>query len=192
MQKCVAIFDLDGVVVKKNEVFSIRFSKKHGIPLDKILEFFKGEFQDCLIGKKDLVHILPGWLEKWGVKDPVDEVIEFWFAGEADVDREVVRQVEKIKSKVMGVYAVTNNEKHRVEYLKEKTIIDSYFDRLFSSADVGLKKPDVDFYKKIQELIEVRDPGKIWFWDDDVENVEGAKKAGWNAKLFLDSRDILM
>ncbi len=189
MQYKTVIFDIDGVIIRRGKVFSVRFSEKYHIDINRILEFFKGEFQDCLVGRMDLKEVLPRWLEKWGVKESVDRVLDFWFSGEAEEDSEMLKEIGTIRLKGWKTYAVTNNEKYRVQYLLEKTRVSQYFDKIIASAEIGLKKPEGDFYKKVQEILKIKKPGNIYFWDDDKENVDGAIKAGWNAKLFMGITD---
>ena len=50
--KCI-LLDVDGVLVN-SEMFSLQYQKRFNLPQDIMLPFFKGVFQDCLIGKADL------------------------------------------------------------------------------------------------------------------------------------------
>lgn len=51
------------------------------------------------------------------------------------------------------------------------------------SGEVKLIKPDVRIYELHAETFGL-EPSKTLFIDDSAANVEGAKKAGWNAVLF--------
>ena len=57
--------------------------------------------------------------------------------------------------------------------------LDNY-DYLFFSYEYGLRKPDINFYKQIQEKIPFKKED-ILFLDDKEQNVEAAKKFGWNS-----------
>ena len=48
------IFDTDGMIIRSEKYFSQRFSDEFNIPMEKILPFFKNEFQLCLVGKADI------------------------------------------------------------------------------------------------------------------------------------------
>lgn len=180
----VAVFDADGVVIKKGEVFSKRFSAKHGVPMEKIMEFFRGEFQECLVGTADLKEVLPYRLKEWGVNEDIEEVLGFWFGAEAEVDEEVVEEAAKLRGKGIACYIATNNEEHRVNYLRDVVGLSKWFDGILSSASLGFKKPSGEFFTQAQMAMGVENSTDIWFWDDDVENVEGAVAAGWHGRLF--------
>jgi len=186
----VAVFDADGVVVKKGEVFSKRFSAKHGVPMDTILEFFHGEFQDCLVGAADLKEVLPRRLKEWGVQEDIEEVLGFWFGAEAKIDEEVVEEAAKLRGKGIACYIATNNEKHRVQYLDDVVGLSKLFDGILSSATLGSIKPSSEFFTQAQLAMGVENSTDIWFWDDDVENVEGAVAAGWHGRLFMSVEDV--
>lgn len=57
------LFDTDGVLVHA-EPWSIRFAREYGVTADMQI-FFRGIFQDCIIGKADLREVLPSYLTDW-------------------------------------------------------------------------------------------------------------------------------
>jgi putative hydrolase of the HAD superfamily len=179
------VFDVDGMVVHKNEMFSVRFGKKHGIPMERMLEFFKGEFQKCIIGEADLKEELKPYLDKWGVKESVDEVMKFWFEGEREVDERGIVKAKELRDKGVFTVLATNNEKYRVKFLLDEVKLGQYFDAVVSSAEAGSKKPQINFFEYIMKKVPTADPSEVMFWDNDEKNVEGAKAAGMQAHLYV-------
>jgi putative hydrolase of the HAD superfamily len=57
------LFDTDGVLVHA-EPWSIRYAREAGVTADMQV-FFRGIFQDCLLGKEDLKQVLGPYLEQW-------------------------------------------------------------------------------------------------------------------------------
>lgn len=57
------------------------------------------------------------------------------------------------------------------------------------SFDVGLLKPDRAIYDMAAERAGVA-PDEVFFTDDILENVEGARAAGWNAVQFTGARQL--
>ena len=51
------------------------------------------------------------------------------------------------------------------------------------SGEVRLLKPDLEIYRRHAADFGLM-PGATLFFDDSPKNVEGARKAGWNAELF--------
>jgi len=77
----------------------------------------------------------------------------------------------------------TNQQSYRGTYIKENLPYDQHFDHQFHSFEVGLAKPDPDYFAHIVETIGV-EPEEAVFVDDVLANVHGAQAAGLNAVHF--------
>lgn len=66
-----------------------------------------------------------------------------------------------------------------------------YFDKVYYSHDVGLRKPDLDCFFHVMES-EPFDPGQILFIDDIPENVAAARQAGMNAIVHDPRKEIAL
>jgi HAD superfamily hydrolase (TIGR01509 family) len=64
------------------------------------------------------------------------------------------------------------------------------FDTVYSSAHLGLKKPDVEFFAKVVEDMGV-EKDEVLFWDDDLKNIDGATAYGIHAELYTDYASFL-
>src|SRR5258708_7184557 len=73
------LFDVDEVVIKREKYFSQKYSEEYKVPQEQVMEFFKGEYQDCAIGKMDLKEVLPKYLKKWGWQGSLEEFMDYWF-----------------------------------------------------------------------------------------------------------------
>ena len=104
------IFDTDGMVAHREMYFSQRFSKEFGVPMEKVLSFFKNEFQLCLIGKADLKNELAKYFGQWGWKKSVEELLLYWFTNESNLDKKMLESVKNLRSKGISCYLDTNNE----------------------------------------------------------------------------------
>jgi len=62
-------------------------------------------------------------------------------------------------------------------------ILETAFRQRVLSFEVGSSKPERRIYDVAAERVDLN-PGEIFFLDDRVENVEGARQAGWDAVLF--------
>ncbi|MEK7093272.1 MAG: hypothetical protein AAB927_02200 [Patescibacteria group bacterium] len=109
------IFDCDGMI-NQEERFSKRLAKY--VPLEVSLPFFKGPFQECLVGRADLKEELKKVVTLWKWKGSVDELVAFWFADEANIpQKEFFPIIDDLRERGIAVYLATNNEKYRTEYL---------------------------------------------------------------------------
>ena len=177
---------MDGVVVNNATPFSARYSKEFGISIETMLPFFKGEFQDCLIGKADLLKILPKYFHEWKWNGTADELFAYWFMAESSFSKNMLGHVEQLRGKGIKCYLATNNEKHRTKFLFKDAGLQQYFDACFSSSTIGVKKSHRDFWDEV--YVRIGEPGKgtLFVWDDDQENIETAKSYGLNAQLYTD------
>jgi len=188
--KCI-LFDADGVVIN-SEMFSVQYQKEHDVSNDEMLPFFKGEFQNCIIGKADLIELVKPWLLKWKWIGTVDEFLQFWFKAEHNIDERMVNIIKELRKKGIKCYLATNQEKYRTQYMNNHMGFEELFDHVFSSADIGYKKPEREFYKFILDEIKNEhriNPHEIMFFDDSQENVDEAKKLDIDAHFYKNFKD---
>lgn len=185
-KKCV-LFDADGVVIN-SELFSIQYQKQFGVSNDEMMPFFKGIFQDCLIGKADLKESVQSYLKKWKWKGDVDSFLLFWFKAEHRIDQRVVDLILKLRKNSVFCYLVTNQEKYRTQYMRKEMGFGDIFDDIFSSAEIGSKKPDKEFYEFILQAVTKKGITKeqIFYTDDTASHVKSAKELGIDAHLYTD------
>jgi len=183
----IALFDIDGVL-NNVEKFSLRYEKEYGVSVDLLLPFFKNEFQDCLVGKLDLKEQLEKVKGIWKFNGSTEELLKFWFEGEINVNKEVLRIIETVKNARYPVIAVTNQEKYRTNYLKKKLDLDKLFYKTYSSAQIGVKKPEKGFYEYIKNDMKI-DYNEFAYWDDDEDNVVESAKLGISSYRYLGIND---
>lgn len=182
------IYDSDGMLTH-GERFSDTYSKKYNLPIEIMTPFFTGPFKDCLIGKADLKEELEnGWLEKWNWSESVDNLLAYWFSTGAKLDTEILRTISNVKARCL---LATNQEKYRTNYLIEKFKYDTVFEKVFSSAYIGSKKPEGVFFDHIIGYLRNKDSSiekeSVLFWDDDLDNIHGAKDYGLQTIMFTDT-----
>lgn len=185
------IFDADGMVIKKGPRFSDYLEKDSVIPVVITKDFFENEFQDCLVGKADLKEELSKYIEKWGWTRTVNDLLDYWFSVGKNVDPDMISTIEKLRSEGILCYLATNQEKYRTEYfIRSEMDFGNVFDNVFSSAYIGFKKPQTEFFNHIMNsLPEGTERNEVMFWDDDEDNVKEAEQFGFQANLYTDFED---
>jgi len=178
------LFDIDGVVVD-SEMFSIQYQNKFGVSNDEMLPFFKGVFQDCLVGKADLKEEVEPWLERWKWKGTVEEFLQFWFEAEHQTDVRVVGKVRELRNNGIKCFTATKQEKCRTDYIEREMGFGEIFDGSFSSANLGYKKPDLKFFEIILNELGAQ-PGEVLFFDDEQVNIDAANEIGIKSFLYTD------
>jgi putative hydrolase of the HAD superfamily len=122
-----------------------------------------------------------------GISD--DQFLQGWnaiFAGEMpDIAALLPRA-----AKHMPLYAFSNTNRPHVEYFsREYADLLGHFRELYLSSSIGLRKPDAEAFDHVVNEIGVP-AGRIVFFDDLAENVEGARARGLTAVHVRSTADI--
>ena len=88
----------------------------------------------------------------------------------------------KLLGKCKGsCYIYTNGTgSHAISILESMNIIDK-FEKIYSRDTIPVMKPDYRSFNDVHTDLSYRDPGQkvIFFFDDQLENLEAAAKIGW-------------
>lgn len=179
------LLDGDGVVIAKHGYFSQRLVEEKGAPAEKVMAFFKGEFGLCTVGKSDLKDAISKYLPEWNWTGTVEDLLDYWFSGEAKTNQQVLQVVDDLRATGVKVYLASDNEKYRAEYIKKDMGLESRFDGIFFSCDLGYKKSQPEFFQAIIQTSGA-EPKDFTYWDDDTENVEVARSMGLQANTYVD------
>lgn len=181
----VLLLDADGVVLHKGELFSERFAREYKIPLELVVDFFKGPFSECQAGVKDLKEVLPPYLEKWGWQEGVDAFLTYWFESDFHPNVSGLELIQQFRKKRIRCCMASNNERYRADYianrLKQEDILDDYF----FSGYLQVKKNNPDFFIKVTSSLGVK-AEDCCFIDNDQKNIDTAKTVGIEAYLYRD------
>ncbi|MEQ8351598.1 MAG: HAD hydrolase-like protein [Leptospiraceae bacterium] len=74
------------------------------------------------------------------------------------------------------------------DVMKKRPELDRWFDYLFFSCEMGVRKPEDRYFEIIHESIkrmpQEGEPESIWFFDDRPTNLKPARSRGWKAHLI--------
>ena len=101
-----------------------------------------------------------------------------------------VRELKLQSNGQLRVYAMSNISRPDYEYLRTKPADWSLFDKVYTSADAGERKPNLGFYRYVLDDISV-DPCSVVFVDDKPENVLSARSFGMRGIVFDDQKRVL-
>src|SRR6202171_1749820 len=148
-------------------------------------DFFRREFLEVLRGRLDLCVACQAYLQTKGLADRLEEFVAYWFAKDAVIDRGVLAQADSWRQRMGGrCFAASNQEHHRVAYLREEMGLGAHFDEIVYSAALGVCKPDRVFFTSAQARMHVTAAQSILFVDDATANVDAARTCGWRAMLY--------
>lgn len=182
------LFDTDGVVVH-SDMWSNEYVRRSGISPDAMRSFFRDVFGDCLLWKSDLREQIKPFLKEWKWTGTVDDYLNEWFCYENNVDLDLIREIQKLRKSWIHCHVATNQEKYRLEYLRNEMGFAKDFDTVFCSCELGYKKPQREFYEKILHILGAN-ASEVLYFDDAIENIEAAKELWINAVLYRDIWDL--
>ncbi len=117
------------------------------------------------------------------------QFLEGWnaiFAGEMpDIAVHLARAAARVP-----LYAFSNTNNAHVEHFSVKYAgVLGHFREIFLSSSIGLRKPDAKAYDHVVKAIGVP-AGRIVFFDDSAENIEGARARGLTAVHVTSPADV--
>lgn len=177
-------FDADGVIVNPQMQFSRHLEKEYGITPLMTKKFFQGVFNECLIGKADLLEVLPPFLKEWGWKGSARDYIDTWLHYDHVIDERLITRIQELRHDGIFCCLATSQEKNRANYMKLDMGFQKAFDQLFFSCEMGCQKPERSYFLDIENMLNL-DPGSILFWDDNGSNVDEARACGWKAEIYV-------
>ncbi len=178
------LLDADGIVIQgRQKYFSEILSEKQGVELEVVLDFFKKDYKKCVLGQADLKQEIVKYLDKWKWQGTADELLSFWFSKDGHPSPEILDIIEQLRSQGFKAYIASDHSQYRAHDILQNMNMKEYFDGSFFSCNLGTTKKDPAFYIQAAQELDL-DPNEIMFWDDEMENVEAAEKAGCMAYYY--------
>jgi putative hydrolase of the HAD superfamily len=192
------IFDFGGVILNINynktaeafknlgvKNFEEMYSQKNAGHLFSQLE--KGE-----INEEDFYTT---FLQKTNLTATNHQIKTAWNAMLLDYRKEALKIIERIRPKYKLFLLSNTNSIHHKAFSKVYYSLsggknfDDYFDKVYYSHQLGLRKPDKDIYELvIKENALV--PSQTLFIDDSIQNIETAKQLGLQTILLQPGTNI--
>ncbi|MFH2232428.1 MAG: HAD hydrolase-like protein, partial [Patescibacteria group bacterium] len=103
-----------------------------------------------------------------------------------------IELIKVLRGKNIKCFLATNQEKHRTEYMTNQMGFKDVFDHIFSSAEIGYKKPEREFYEFIFNWINKTESvakEEIFYIDDSQEAIDAANTYGINSRFYTSFED---
>jgi putative hydrolase of the HAD superfamily len=192
------IFDLGGVIIDLNYDLTRSAFEELGLAdfQSTYSQFSQSSlFDDYETGKISSQRFINTLLPHLPNGCTANEVVHAWNAMIMSVPQAKIALLDKLRTDKNRIYLLSNtNEIHMQKVRREwgkvtERSMESFFDRMFLSYEIGLRKPDVEIFEYVCGKIG-SDPGKVLFIDDSPQHIEGAKKAGLCALHLTDPTDL--
>lgn len=191
------VFDLDFELIWKTwsrisgvdaQVLQTRFESGQGFPN------YDNHYRDYERGLVSTENYLAHFNRQLATTFDMAEFLQGWnamFTEPIEGMRELLLQ---IKSENLPLYAFSNtNADHEVFWRQRYASSIEQFDEIFTSHGLGHRKPDLASFQAVLTKIDLP-AQQILFFDDLEGNVAGARTAGMQAELFVDTartRDLI-
>jgi FMN phosphatase YigB (HAD superfamily) len=107
-------------------------------------------------------------------------------------DEPFIRFIRELHAEAHGglrIFAMSNISAPDYVVTRGKLADWTVFERIFTSADAGMRKPDLSFYKFVLDEIKA-EPSSVTFVDDNIENVLAARSLGIHGIVFDDAKRV--
>lgn len=175
----VLLWDCDGVL--QHGRFDWRTHLDGAVRPGFAQRVFEAELP-ALRGERSLRAVLEDLLQREAsrgrVPVTVADLLDIW--EQFDLDPEAVAVLSAVRAHGVRCLLATNQQDHRVRFMRETHAYDDLVDGSYYSSEVGAMKPDPAFFEHILEDLDVP-ADRVGFVDDVPVNVAAARDAGIRA-----------
>ena len=186
------LFDLGGVVIDIDfERVWARWAKDAGRPVEAIRRRIGADepYLRYECGAIPLGEYFAHLREAMNVDLTDAQLLAGWneiFVGEMPG---IAAVLERAKDQA-PLYAFSNtNRAHEECWSARFADVLGHFEKVFVSSTIGLRKPDIPAFEYVVKEIGVP-ASSVLFFDDNLENIEGARAAGLKAELVKGTAEI--
>lgn len=148
---------------------------------------FKYEYPNAILDRNDWRTIVAYTLHELTPKDDFDHQFETLWNAFTDPKRwrllpGIESTLSRLRENGLRLFVLSNNDE-RLHLVLKGLNIDTYFEDVFISTELGVQKPSKQIFDIVQERIAVVPKNILHVGDNLIEDMEGALQAGWNAAL---------
>ena len=181
-------WDFDGVLnanIRDGRfIWSDGFERFTGQSLAVFKEYVFGDnFIPVITGREDVRARVATWARQMGYAPGPDAILDYWFSTDFFPDKQVLSLVDTLCAEGVQNVLATNNERRRVARIAEHKEFGSRMQRIFASGELGVCKPNAEFFDAIGQQLG-QEAARLVLVDDSAANVRAAQDCGWNAFHF--------
>lgn len=174
------LFDLDGVIR--------HFDPNNVASIERTHELEPGSIEAAAFASRHLEQVTNGrisrreWVERIGVELGNPAAAEEWGRQPFTPDAEILGLVDELRANGIRTAILTNGT-DTIPAEVAAMGIDSHFEAVFNSAEIGWTKPDVRAFQHVLDAIQLA-PQEVFFTDDSVGKLAGAETLGMPTHHF--------
>jgi putative hydrolase of the HAD superfamily len=143
-------------------------------------QFFAPYWETIVLGRAGLMELLMTALQKIAPHINPAKFVSYWFERDSRLVAPLLQELSLVRSGGVRVYLATNQEHLRAAFLMDNLGLAEHVDGIFYSARLGAKKPDMEFFAKVQAAVGLCGEEMLLI-DDSRQNIDAALRAGWRA-----------
>jgi len=188
-------FDFDGVLVRSRDldggyVWTKTREQDLGVSADLMGQLFAApHWNEILCGKACFQDRLNFLFRSIDTGCEVEEFISYWLDRDLNWYADALDLLRELRLAGHDLYIATNQERIRSGYLRQRPEVKEYFKDLFTSSELGIAKPDLEFFRVTKASLNLTMGEIPIFIDDDARNVDAATQTGWKAIHFAPDFD---
>lgn len=182
------IWDMEGVLMLTDENdISLTVAKALNAPYEKIREIYFSDINEKVdLGEITMDQLNEYMLDTLQISRDKKHLIEEVFNEKVYIDEDLLKQIVEMgrEYKIGLLSNYSNDLRTRIE---KEWAIDSVFDEIIISCEVGVAKPDPAIFNLMLDRLGVKADESV-FIDDRIKNIDSAKKMGFHT-IFFTSRE---
>lgn len=185
------IWDFDGVLntAASDQGFGWmeHLKERFGIdPASFKAALFNEDFQPFVEpGKVDVLDHLRAVCSGFFEPEQAEEFMAFWFEVSIELDPDMIALAQSLASQGYPAHLGTNNEPRRAAHIWQHAGMKNHMGKLFTSGKMGHRKPDIEYFRMIEDDLGLS-PSALILIDDMEDNIVGARAAGWKGHHYED------
>ncbi|MEO6761419.1 MAG: HAD family phosphatase [Candidatus Saccharimonadales bacterium] len=178
------IFDVGGVLVDVGTCGSDELERQLNLTPEQTREIWADQIVRMGAGELDEPAFWAELKSKYGIRqvEPGEDLIGRSFAGVLKQNRRVINIAKQISLAGLDIAILSDTIEPHAKVLREVGVY-APFRKVFLSYELGIRKPDPRFYKRVLSKLQVS-PEEAVFIDDNPENVVAAENLGIHGIIF--------
>ena len=97
---------------------------------------------------------------------------------------EIKETLEYLKNKGKKLFVWSNDREYGVKSVMKWMNLNSYFDKIISSEEIGVEKPDIKFFRKCLDICGIEAKDTVYIGDDPGRDIAPANRTGLKTLLY--------
>ena len=183
------IFDFGGIFSENLDSWNTmykRIPEKTGLTAGELDEIFSKYWIEISVGKRDFTDILKMFVSKSKNKVTMEDLLRI-YSSDTKINKDALDILKDLKNKGFRIIILSNESKTGEQIRLNR--IKNFVDKIYSSAAIGLRKPDPQIFKYVLSKENLK-ADEALFIDDRERNIIVAEELGIRSILYKNARQL--